>query len=952
MAQVLDQWWDSVLLFFINHRSLSAMVAWAGVTVFDMLDLHMPAEWLVFTFFSFSVFVQTFGMSILLFIALTAMITVLNVTVFYTVPFAATSLFSTMVVCMLLVRGVHGLDGRGWALTAFMTLLRLRTPWCAILPGYLQAPIAAYCTSFGALWLTYHNSRRLVRLADPLCLVLGILPPTAPQIVVVDIAQDSALLTWKPQSIPSSTDSVHNGTVRDAQVARYEIELNGHVVGKCKAPEEQITIYGLAPATIYQIRLWAISNSRGRTPSMPVFVRTIDSEPTENKDLTAGDTQHQRQQRQKEPVVDTAALKAEVEQAQNTIDELEADISELQTKAEEEKNVLQKELAEWTDRRKVEDEAHAAEREKIRILEATKRRLENEKAQRDREMADALAKRQRALDRINEQERLAKERLSKAKEIEDTIERELSNFSQRQAELKKEIVAMKAETERTNQELAQLSKEEAKLSAMAKNKRKATKKTQQATTRHTRYPRAAATSPVNQLATSAVNSQAGTFKATKRQDTNKWPQPNVPIHSKSTDMVASNNAMKRHGRSSSVVHHNGHNNDLVSAATATTTNGYGRTPALTSSMEFTPLNRLNSGYPAITSSATASRRSAELIRGLGGFSDHNGLLPTVPASAALASAAMDSINRFSMTAGAPTVAPLPFWNTSRDSQPPSSFATTSSAMAAVLESPSALSTTTAEASALSILKDTDLAYPTPSRLDRRPQSQSQSRFRFASSTSSNGDLQPPLPPPPVFGGNNSIYSDRPVATTTSFSGHSPNLSLGSFDLRQHGHVHHSRSNTASTMLSDIGSLTGAGHMFGRASAASDENLPYPSAAASVADLSGLSLRRSKTPVEPPPLRLSSDLIGTPRGSLDLSDQQQEQSSDYKHNYSRPLIEPIGAPLRRKQAATNSNDSPAPNAAVVSSQVPVKKEISHPSSFGNSLYYSRSLWDMDNTGKKN
>ncbi|KAJ2366162.1 hypothetical protein H4S01_002863, partial [Coemansia sp. RSA 2610] len=196
LARALEARWDQIFDFFARHRATTALVAWAGVSVFDVVDMRMPAEWLVFTFFSFSVFVQAFGMSILLFAALTAAMTVLNIAVYYCLPFSVTSLLSTVVVCMLLVRGVHGLDSKGWAVTGFMSLSRLSTPWCEILPEYLQAPVAAYCASFGLLWIVYHSSGRLEHLLDPLCMLVGVIPPLAPWLSIVEIEDTSIIVSW------------------------------------------------------------------------------------------------------------------------------------------------------------------------------------------------------------------------------------------------------------------------------------------------------------------------------------------------------------------------------------------------------------------------------------------------------------------------------------------------------------------------------------------------------------------------------------------------------------------------------------------------------------------------------------------------------------------------------------------------------------------------------------
>ncbi|KAJ1939674.1 hypothetical protein EC988_007249, partial [Linderina pennispora] len=365
LGRQLELWWDEVLAFFNRHRATAALVAWAGVFLFDIMDLHMPAEWLVFTFFSFSVFVQAFGMSVVFFALLTVAMTVVNVAIFYMVPYTTTSLFSTIVVCMLLVRGVHGLDSKGWALTAVMSLARIGNPWCSILPEYLQAPIAAYCTSFGILWLAYHHARRLERLLDPACLLLGIIPPPAPRLGIVEIRDTSVIVSWAamPKSIVTAGDSdnspgifgpggamnsigagdaqgvqsatlapgdgraefastvltIGNGLIsidrkglREARVARYEIEVNGHIVGSCSGSEDYTRICGLQSAHMYQLRIWAVSQSRGRTASQPVFVST----------LSRGEAQQQQQQKANGTKTETAneanaaSIKAEIEISQ------------------------------------------------------------------------------------------------------------------------------------------------------------------------------------------------------------------------------------------------------------------------------------------------------------------------------------------------------------------------------------------------------------------------------------------------------------------------------------------------------------------------------------------------------------------------------------------------------------------------------------------------------------
>ncbi|KAI8324146.1 hypothetical protein GQ54DRAFT_285198 [Martensiomyces pterosporus] len=537
LAKMMDMWWDDILAFFNRHRASAAMMVWLGVFLFDIMDLHMPAEWLVFTFFSFSVFVQAFGMSVVFFTALTLAMTVVNVAIFYLVPFSTTSLLSTIVVCMLLVRGVHGLDTKGWAITALMSLSRLYTPWCEVLPEYLQAPIAAYCTSFGILWLAYHNSRRLERLLDPACLLLGIIPPPTPRLSIVEIGDTSAIVSWaqEPQNIglanaaqvslggagagntyagqqigasgysgsssitspgPVAGSSSSGGSsdfanatalsvggivtierkgLAEARVSRYEIEVNGRVVGECAHADEYTNIQGLQPSCTYQVRVWAISESRGRTPSQPVFVHTLSRREAQSR---ASSSQRDTSAAacagaDDDAVVDINSIRMDIDVSQRKILALEENIAELKAHSEEERNRLQKEIAGLKARRKEEENAKAVQREKIRDLEAEKRRLDKEKARLDREIQEALNRKKRALERMRDQEKQAEMYLRSAKSLEDAMERECRDHHQQQAELKGTIGAIRVEVEKAKQKLDDLASQQNELSDRLKMKRAA-----------------------------------------------------------------------------------------------------------------------------------------------------------------------------------------------------------------------------------------------------------------------------------------------------------------------------------------------------------------------------------------------------------------------------------------------------------------------------------------------
>ncbi|KAJ2848121.1 hypothetical protein GGI22_005800, partial [Coemansia erecta] len=442
-----------------------------------------------------------------------------------------------------------------------MSLTRMHSPWCEILPDYLQAPIAAYCTSFGILWLTYQNSKRLERLLDPTCLLLGIIPPLPPRLSIVEILDTSVVISWspllahsglivsEPDSLfptaapplhggladgstprqgsfsgsstsaitaaaaaaapsqlahgqhsatqaneqlfiqPSSTSSPGSGhlgtstattlnigglitidrkSLPEARVSLYEIEVDGHIVGDCKPEDGHARVQGLNPASMYQIRVWAISKSRGRAPSLPVFVSTHSVKENSAKDE---DNAASKNESTESPPIDIEKLREEIDVSQRTIKELEDSISSLKARAEQERTRLQQEISELRTRRKEEETARSVQREKIRGLEAEKRQLDKEKFQLEKDIVAARSRKQKALDRIQEQEKQAAMYKRNAKSLEATMERERQDHDQKQAELKSTIGALKSEVEKAKSRLSDLSAQHSELSAKLKAKR-------------------------------------------------------------------------------------------------------------------------------------------------------------------------------------------------------------------------------------------------------------------------------------------------------------------------------------------------------------------------------------------------------------------------------------------------------------------------------------------------
>ncbi|KAJ2490755.1 hypothetical protein IWW37_002858 [Coemansia sp. RSA 2050] len=1033
--------WDHILTFFVHHRACAALVLWLAVFLFDAIDTHMPAEWLVFTLFSFSVFVHAFAMSVFLFAALTVAMTMLNVAVFYLLPFKAASTCSTIVVCMLLVRAVHGLDSKGWAITALMALSRLNSPWCEALPNYLQAPIAAYCTSFAILWLAYHNARRIENLVDPISHWLGVVPPPrSPRIHLVAIHDRSVDVNW--QLLPSPDAEDPDSTVPAARIVHYEIEVNGHIVGKCPSTVVQSPIGGLLPACMYQLRIWAVSASRGRTHSLPVFFTTLASDESlaQNGLVPIGDGSAATVDKSTTLPVDANKLRVEIEVSQRTIQELESDIAAIKANSEVERARLQEEISALRAQRKDEESSQAAQRETIRHLEAEKRHLESERVRLDRDIANALARRQRAQESLREQEKQADQHLRSAKSVEADMKKERRDHHHQQAGLQKNIVALKAEVDKAKQSLASLSSQQIELANSLRSKREAVavqekrnadldlkvkealQKKRQMKEKQAEAAKSAARMQAEIDALTPQLEQAIRERRRLETSANKpvsatFPPPGffTPSYSASSAMpkpsvcgISSSATSGGNGGNLGAVEmtqpsalsypassipapalqranpggpgQNLNNGIRLARSSSFASSPLSAPPAVYASNTFKPASQrdvpsrdqindalesspclVHIGFPRGT---TSTRHSAD-FNGIFGHLDRDGsrvepasvglLLPLCANSHDIASqsAAIDSISLHygghgsggstrSMASTSMAAAAIPTGSINPAS---GGFAPRMSSMAfwgQPIVSPSSLSSTTAEASALSILKDTDLAYPTPERPSRMVARQ------YGEPSSFHQDFRTPPPAlPPGLSSHQSLgrmfsnsmevlvdpqHQHGSVASTLRDA---PHTRFGSLDLR------------AGPTGNGCGGgwpefdFPGGGRESGRSSTVNDRHTS-PSADMTISDMGSFSLLRSATPVEPQPLRLSGDMLPV----------------------HRPHVDPIGAPIRRRPAGSGSpspNDVQAPSSHQLSQppslppvlppapiQFPsgfhMRREMSHPSSFGHSLYQKRSLWD--------
>ena len=209
-----------------------------------------------------------------------------NAIVFYTVPFSFTSPFATGVAFGLMVSLIHGLNLKGVILAMTMYMLKpyleRQTVIAALNPPTVPsivflAPLAAFCSAFGVLWLLYDLFGYLHASTDDLRDFFGITLP-APSIVTLKEVKDRSItLHWQCSS--------------QATISKHLIEIDGLLIGESGKQETSVVIQGLYPDNTYRIRLWAITTRNWKTPSDYVVVRTLASVPVE-LELSSGECAH------------------------------------------------------------------------------------------------------------------------------------------------------------------------------------------------------------------------------------------------------------------------------------------------------------------------------------------------------------------------------------------------------------------------------------------------------------------------------------------------------------------------------------------------------------------------------------------------------------------------------------------------------------------------------------
>ncbi|KAG0340182.1 hypothetical protein BG000_000494 [Podila horticola] len=317
---------DRTFQLLSRHRAAACILFWSLTILLDIL-LQLPIEWFFLFYFILALVFRIFfiGGHIVL-ISIGAMC-VTNAIVFYTVPFSFTSPFATGVAFGLMVSLIHGLNLKGVILAMTMYMLKpyleRQTLIAALNPPTVPsivflAPLAAFCSAFGVLWLLYDLFGYLHASTDDLRDFFGITLPAPSIVTLKDVKDRSITLNWQCSS--------------QATISKHLIEIDGLIIGESGKQETSVVIQGLYPENTYRIRLWAITTRNWKTPSDYIIVRTLPSPPVELLELSsvenarreselAKEAQHQQQTTNTaidESSTNESALKTEPENAQPT----------------------------------------------------------------------------------------------------------------------------------------------------------------------------------------------------------------------------------------------------------------------------------------------------------------------------------------------------------------------------------------------------------------------------------------------------------------------------------------------------------------------------------------------------------------------------------------------------------------------------------------------------------
>ncbi|KAI9817126.1 MAG: hypothetical protein M1827_001238 [Pycnora praestabilis] len=123
------------------------------------------------------------------------------------------------------------------------------------------AQLYTFCTTGALLWLAYRAWQTFKHPLPELIEKLGLEVPIAPDVSLAGIKPDSITLYWKAPD--------HHNTV-----VKHIIQVNGVIVGESARAETSVTVTGLKPDHLYNVRVIATNASSFYVPSRIIRLKT------------------------------------------------------------------------------------------------------------------------------------------------------------------------------------------------------------------------------------------------------------------------------------------------------------------------------------------------------------------------------------------------------------------------------------------------------------------------------------------------------------------------------------------------------------------------------------------------------------------------------------------------------------------------------------------------------
>ncbi|KAK9761394.1 hypothetical protein K7432_013743, partial [Basidiobolus ranarum] len=464
---------------------------------------NIPIEWLLFSYFTFTIFFNAFSISIAVFIVFFTLILTTSALTYLLVSYRVTNFLASSVVNASLVHGFHGLDIVGWMLVSILSAARYWLPWCNTLPPEFMAPVAAHCTSFGFLWILYHFAFFVHSSFDKVGLFFGLVIPKPPVIYIKNIKETGTSIYWTLPEKPS--------------VEKYLIEINGVLAGESDKQETSVEIMGLSADSWYKIRVWAVSNSRIRTPSQCIVIKTLPivpvsfpapnkvkketlSKPVESFDSTLNTKNDTKKEDTSQMAITEEkidALRSECDIVKKQRQEIAQNAQEVEKQSKNEEEKIRNELERLRALKRAEEEPKMKLKSRLKSLDDSKIEAEAARTKLERELKLEQNAKQHSFDALRNKEKekeshknsleTAKDKIRKAKvefnnqkaELEESIkklhndisfaEKELSNVTMTKEELWNEIADKKDEFQRILNENERIAEPDNKLRNQTKS---------------------------------------------------------------------------------------------------------------------------------------------------------------------------------------------------------------------------------------------------------------------------------------------------------------------------------------------------------------------------------------------------------------------------------------------------------------------------------------------------